>query len=230
MTAGQGGASGPARVRDLTSLLNPTRALVFRITHIDNIPWILDNGLHCRSSALLAPRYVEIGNPDLIEKRTDRVVPVSPGGTLSDYIPFYFTPWSPMLYNIKTGRIGARQTPVAQIVFLVSSIGKMPELGVPFVMTDRHAFLETAAFAGGSEGLDRIDWKILQARDFKRSEEDPGKMERYQAEALVHRHLPVPALLGLACHDAESETNLKSELTRRGLSLTLAIRPDWYFS
>jgi hypothetical protein len=135
-----------------------------------------------------------------------------------------------MLFNIRTGRIGAKQTPVAQIVFLVSSIGKMSALDVPFVMTDRHAFLETATFSSGSGGLEWIDWRILQARDFRKSEEDPGKMERYQAEALVHRHLPVLALLGLACHDAGAEAKLKSELTRRGLSLTLAIRPDWYFS
>lgn len=83
--------------------LNPDKALIFRITHLNNVPWVLDNGLHCRSSDILDPNFVIIGNLELIEKRQCRVVDVGPGGTLSDYIPFYFTPFSPMMYNIKTG-------------------------------------------------------------------------------------------------------------------------------
>jgi len=220
---------GGGRHSTMASLLNPEKGLVFRITHIENVPWILDHGLHCRSSALLDPRYVEIGNPDLIGARADRLVPVPPGGTLSDYIPFYFTPLSPMLFNIKTGRTGVRRTPMPEIVFLVCSIPRMVEAGVPVVLTDRHAYLEAAEFSNGREGLDRIDWKILQERDFRRNGEDPGRIERYQAEALVYRHLPVGALLGLACHDAKAEANVNPELTRRGLSLKLAVRPEWYF-
>jgi hypothetical protein len=27
--------------------LNPEKALIWRIVHRDNLPWILDNGLHC---------------------------------------------------------------------------------------------------------------------------------------------------------------------------------------
>ena len=81
--------------------LNSERALIFRIAHIKNTPWILDHGLHCRNSEECDPNFVEIGNPELIVKRIHRTVPISPGGLLSDYIPFYFTPYSPMLYNIK---------------------------------------------------------------------------------------------------------------------------------
>ena len=64
--------------------LSPDRALIFRITHIANVPWILANGLHCESSNVRDPDHVSIGNPDLIEKRRIRVVPMPPGGTLSD--------------------------------------------------------------------------------------------------------------------------------------------------
>ena len=70
------------------SALSPDKALIFRITHIANVPWILANGLHCRSSAVQDPNFVEIGNPDLIDKRKHRIVPVPPGGALSDYVPF----------------------------------------------------------------------------------------------------------------------------------------------
>jgi hypothetical protein len=54
------------------SNLGSEKALIFRITHVDNIPWILDYGLHCRNSKVFDPNYHEIGNPDLIDKRAHR--------------------------------------------------------------------------------------------------------------------------------------------------------------
>jgi len=126
------------------SSISPEKALIFRITHIENVPWIIANGLHCGNSATLDPNYREIGNPELIVKRANRAVPIPPGGTLSDYIPFYFTPCSPMLFNIKTGHNGMKQTPMPEIALLVSSLHKLADQGISFVFTDRHAYLRTA--------------------------------------------------------------------------------------
>src|SRR3990172_2291633 len=109
------------------SSLNFEKALIFRITHIENVAWILENGLHCRSSGVRDPDYREIGNPDLISKRAHREVPIPPGGTLSDYIPFYFTPFSPMMLNIKTGYSGMKQTPMPDIVIFGSSLRVLAE-------------------------------------------------------------------------------------------------------
>jgi hypothetical protein len=89
--------------------LNAEKRLIWRIVHRDNIPWILDNGLNCANSGVLAPNWVDIGNKELIDRRSQRHVPIAPGGTLSDFVPFYFTPFSPMMYNIYTGRGGVAQ-------------------------------------------------------------------------------------------------------------------------
>ena len=89
--------------------LTAEKALIFRITHIGNVPWILRHGLRCKNSEVQDPNFVRIGNLELIQRRTARNIPVLPGGTLSDYIPFYFTPFSMMMYNIKTGYGGIRQ-------------------------------------------------------------------------------------------------------------------------
>ena len=59
------------------NLLNAERALIFRIVHQANIPRILSDGCHCRSAEDKA-KYVEIGNPELIQKRTGRVVTLRP--------------------------------------------------------------------------------------------------------------------------------------------------------
>jgi len=207
---------------------DPEKALIFRITHVENVPWILRNGLHCRGSSVGDPNFREIGNQDLISKRVSRVVPIPPGGTLSEYIPFYFTPYSPMLYNIKTGYAGVRQTPMPEIAILVASLPGLASKGAQYVFTDRHAYLLAANFYTRIEDLDKIDWSILQARDFQRSADDPGKIERYQAEALIHRELPVASLAGIACHGTAPATRINELCQELELNLKAVARPDWY--
>ena len=209
--------------------LNPDKALIFRITHRDNVPWILDNGLHSRNSGVAAPNFVAIGNLELIDKRQKRNVPIPPAGTLSNYIPFYFTPYSPMMLNIKTGHGGIRTRRNDEIVIVVTSLHRLQKEKVKFVFTDRHAYLRAAEFSSDLGDLNRIDWDILQNRDFRRDPDNPEKFERYQAEALVHQHLPISALLGIACYDSTTKTGLMAETAERNLDLKILDQPNWYF-
>lgn len=203
-------------------------AYIFRITHIDNVPWILRNGIHCRNSHHRDPNFRTIGDPDLIRKRSTREVPVGPRGSLSDYVPFYFTPHSPMLYKIKTGH-GVQAVPMSDIVILASSLPKLVETGTPFVYTDRHAYLLAAQFLTELDDLNRIDWHLLASRNFQRDPNHPERVERYQAEALVHRHVPVASLIGMGCHSPKAETRLLGMQQSAGVSLRTVVKPDWYF-
>jgi len=209
--------------------LTPEKALIFRITHIQNLAWLLRNGLHCPNSDQKDPNFRRIGNLDLIAKRVHRTIPCPPGGTLSDYIPFYFTPCSPMLLNIKTGYQGVERIPMADIAVLVSSLHRVSALGIPFVFSDRHAYLQTAQFSNRAEELDRIDWAGLRARDFRRTPDKPEKIERYQAEALVHHTLPVAGLAGIVCYSAAQREPLEAMIAEEGLDLRVVAKPGWYF-
>ncbi len=202
--------------------------MVFRITHISNVPWILEHGLQCASSALLDPGFVSIGSDDLIPKRRRHLVPIPPGGSFSDYIPFYFTPRTPMLYNITTGRgEGVVKRSPSELAVLVSSLHVLREHGVACVFTDRHAFLATARFSADPRDVAWLRWDDIRASDFARNPEDPGKFEQYQAEAMAHRYVPTAALLGIACNDEEGTSTIKLEVAGRGLSLPVAHRPGW---
>lgn len=208
--------------------LNPEKALIWRIVHRDNLSWILDNGLHCANSGVLSPNYVNIGNPDLIDKRRHRAVPIAPGGTLADYVPFYFTPFSVMMKNIHSGW-SVQQRRNEEIVILVSSLYRIEELGLPFAFTNAHAYPHWTSYYSDLEQLDQIDWDILQHRDFKRDPDDPRKMERYQAEALVHRHLPIEGLMGIICYTDVVKKRIEQEIQRRNLNLPVYTRTGWYF-
>jgi hypothetical protein len=213
----------------MTVNLNPEKALIFRIVHVANVPWILDHGLHCRNSPEQDPGFVNIGSADLIDKRSRRAVPVPPGGVLSDYVPFYFTPFSIMMFNVKTGWGGITRREHRDIVIFVSSIHRVRELGLPFIFTNQHAYPVETEFFNRVEDLDRIDWPLLQSRIFKTSDSDPGRQVRYQAEALVHQRVPLAALLGIGCHDATVRDGLQSMVDARGLDLTIKVTPNWYF-
>jgi hypothetical protein len=209
--------------------LNPSKALIWRITHRQNLPWILKNGLHAGHQGKRAPEWVVIGNEELISRRTHRDVPLAPGGVLNDYVPFYFTPFSPMMYNIHTGRGGVKAVANTDIVILVSSLHKVAELGLPFVFTDRHAYPVTAHYFNDLDYLSAIDWPLLQQRNFQRDPDDPEKIERYQAEALIHRYVPIQALLGAICYTPQVQLELQQQAVELGGELDIHCRPSWYF-
>jgi hypothetical protein len=213
----------------MADTLNPEKARIFRITHRDNLPWILDHGLHAPNGDQFDPNHRNIGNTELIDKRTRQIVPVAPGGTLSDYVPFYFTPFSIMMFNIHTG-YNVPHVPNEEILIMVSSLSRVAELGISFVFTDQHAFRRTATFFNDPKDLDRIDWKLLNSRDFRYDPDDPGKTDRYQAEALIWKHAPLEALLGIGSYSGEVDTWLKGELAGRGLDVKTSIQRNWYFS
>jgi hypothetical protein len=211
------------------SNLNPEKAFIFRIVHVANVAWILEHGMHCRASVTQDPDYINIGSPSLIDRRSRRVVPVPPGGTLGNYVPFYFTPFSIMMYNIHTGHGGITKRANKDIVIFVSSIHRLRELALPFLFTNQHAYTVEAEFFGQIGDLQKVDWPLLQSRNFKTDDADPGKQSRYQAEALVHQRVPLEALRGVVCYDDAVKRGLEALLQARGQNLSVKTIPGWYF-
>lgn len=210
------------------SPLNPDKGLIFRIVHRDNLEWILDHGFHAQSGQLQDPNFRNIGNPDLIQRRTTRVINVGPRGTLSDYVPFYFTPFSIMMYNIHTG-YNVPQVSNEEILIFTSSLPRVSELGIPFVFTDQHAYTMMANYYTDLGDLNAIDWDLLNRKDFRHDPDDPGKKERYQAEALVWKHVPLGALLGICSFTTQVDETIKEHLAQRRLNVRTIVKKDWYF-
>lgn len=177
----------------------------------------------------VGPNYIDIGNPELIDKRSRRRVPIPPNGTLSDFVPFYFTPFSIMMYNIRTGYGDIPRRENRDIVIFVSSIHHLRGLGLPFVFTNQHAYAVDTEYFAEIGDLGHIDWPLLQSRNFKTDDADPGKQLRYQAEVLVHRHLPLAGLQGLGCHDDAVPDRLAGWIAVQSLQISVKTTPAWYF-
>lgn len=133
-----------------------------------------------------------------------------------------------MLYNIKTGWQGVKKFPMTEIVMFYTSLRHLADLGIQFVFSDRHANVKLAQFSSDLVHLDRIDWPRLRARDFANDPKDPAKSEKYQAEALVYREVPLSALRGMVCYGPEQKEQLSRELEQRSVPLKLTSGPHWY--
>jgi hypothetical protein len=84
-------------------------------------------------------------------------------------------------------------------------------------------------FSSELDDLERIDWEILQNKDFRRDNDDLGKLERYQAEALVHRHLPTASLLGVVCYNDPMVEAINKLLEGTKVNLKVIPKRGWYF-
>ena len=116
-----------------------------------------------------------------------------------------------------------------EIVIFVSSLPHLAAQGRTFIFTNQHAYPPMAEYFNDLAQLDQIDWPLLQSRDFKHDPDDPAKKERYQAEALIWRHVPLEALQGVCCHAPSVEQQLKTEVERRDLTFKVGVQPSWYF-
>ncbi len=96
------------------------------------------------------------------------------------------------------------------------------------LFTNQRAYPVMAQYYNDLARLDQIDWAILQRRDFEHDPDDPGKKERYQAEALIHRHLPVDALAAIVCYNQETKGFVENELKARRIVLQIVAKNTRY--
>jgi len=62
-----------------------------------------------------------------------------------------------------------------------------------------------------------------------RTDADPGKQVRYQAEALVYRSVPMSAILHLCCFDDETKSRVEAMVADSNRELSVQRVPEIYF-
>ena len=205
-------------------MLQPIPTRVYRITHLDNLLATLQHGLFCRNhpTAVTAP-YRNIGDASLTDRRNRIAVPLPPGGFLNDYVPFYLGPRSPMLYTI------SRRQPQPEIIYLLSNVQHIQQLGLPYVFTDGHAFEILTSFHQSPTDLANLAWADIYADQWKPTLQNPNLQRHKQAEFLVHQFVPVNALIGIAVHNSHIRTQVEQVVQQAGLALPVREVPAWYY-
>lgn len=198
------------------------------MTHFRNTGFILHNGLHCCNCGVQDPDFTSIGHQSLINYRGQSKVSIAPGGVLNDYIPFYFHYKMPMLYHLYKGTVKEFSGKQEEIIYLTSSVEKIQELGLPFLFTDRHAYLHHKKVFNNLEDLSLLRWDVIKDNTWHQQYSDLKK-ELKQAEFLIHKQVPVKALLGIVVHNEEIAKFVSGKIQETGINLPVVVRPQFYY-
>lgn len=202
-----------------------TLKYAFRITHIDNIPHIVRNGIVKADSPLRDEHYVSIGDRQIIRVRSEMVVK---GYRISDYIPFYLGPRSPMLYVIQHGYNGVQRVEPENIVYCIIRLDDLINSDVDYIFTDGHAVSNLTSFYSKD--------KLPMINDFVKyddvyssqwnSETDIDLKRRKEAELLVKDDLPAQFLRGFVVYNEKA----KQRLLDMGVAENkIVVAPGYYF-
>lgn len=195
------------------------------MTHIRNIPHILNEGFVHSTSPKASKDYIPIGDKSLIENRSLKMVM---GRPINDYIPFYFGYRSPMLYVIQNGFNGVTKRSPEDIVYCVLRLDNIIASGLHFIFTDGHAndSMTNAYEAKRITDLDRIVQYDDVMSKYWKSEDDTDLKRRKDAEFLFIDEVPPSMISGFVVYSQAG----KEQLEMMGISPEkVIIKPDYYY-
>ena len=136
-----------------------------------------------------------------------------------------------MLAAISRQRVDAYQGEQDPIIYLVSTVQRVMDAGLTWCFTDGHALERVTSFLRDISDMDRVDWAVIAARQWRNTDDDPDRMRRKQAEFLVHKSVPWQVFLGVAVRNVNLKQRVEELLASvdPGLHRPVAIRPKWYY-
>lgn len=197
----------------------------FRITHIANMRHIVQYGLVKNDSPHRNEHFVNIGDQQIIQLRETKEIK---GYRISDYIPFYLGPRSPMLYVIQHGYNGVTRIEPEDIVYCIVKLNDLISSDVDCIFTDGHALSELTSFYTKKD-LARIN-EIVSFEDVYSvrwdSEFDIDLKRRKEAELLVGDDLSPQFICGYVVYNEKA----KNTLLELGIKESkIVIVPNYYF-
>lgn len=207
----------------------PDRVLLYHITHLRNLPRIVASGGLAAYNILADRDYVSIAHGNIQESRSSVRVPCRAGGTLHDYVPFYFGPRSPMLFAIGKGAVEGYEDGQEPIVHLVVQLSDVLEADLPFVFTNGHAIVAYTDFYDDVTQLDQVDFPLMRQKYWHDVDDDPNRAWRRSAEFLVHERLPWGHVLGVGVMNETIQSAVLDTLDDVGEARPVAVRRHWYY-
>jgi hypothetical protein len=211
----------------------PIPTPIFRIIHIDNLLVCLERG------GLYAPNYCpEDGLPyhtihseEVQSGRHITNIPCGPGGTIHDYVPFYFGYLSPMLLKLKTGQVAGYIEGQEPILYLVSTAQAVRDSGARFVFSNGHGLATFTDWFDDLARLDQVDWDMVYERYWRDTVDDSDRQRRKQAEFLVRRFCEWSLIREIGVINQAMKTRVEEVFQNHpaGLRRPVTIKPDWYY-
>lgn len=211
----------------------PTPTPIFRFFHVRNLPIILRwGGFHAPN---LSPddgeHYTTIHSLEIQRTRRVRRIPCGRQGVIHDYVPFYFGPRSPMLYQLHTGWVEGYQEGQQPLIYAVTTAQAIEESGLNFVFSDGHGVAAITRWFDNLEDLVQVDWQAAHAKWWRDTVEDMDLQRRKQAEFLVHRFCPWDRIQEVGVIDSGMREEVKKVLAAfpESMKKPVRVQRDWYY-
>jgi hypothetical protein len=206
---------------------------VFRILPVDNLEDDLTNGLYSKLNAPKNPQRVVIGNDEIITERDKRIVKCYPDTVVNNYIPFYFSVRTPMLYNIVTGH-GVPKKDQKDIIYLCTPILNLANNLYQWCFTNGNAAKKITRYYTDLQDLNKLDWKSIRTTDFRTSnaDGDEDRIRKKHAEFLVKDHIITDEIHSIVVLNDSVKTHVEGIVDRVNAQINVVVNPNnkYYFN
>jgi hypothetical protein len=209
----------------------PQPTLVYHITSLENLPLILasDALLCCDTLRSRKVAYRDIALQNIQSKRARTPVTCGGGGTLHDYVPFFFAPRSPMLYCIHRGNVPTYAGGQRPIIYLVTTAQTLFASIQGCAFTNGHAIMQMSDSFDDLADLDKVDWGVMRQTYWNRTPQDNDRQRRREAEFLAYRSVPWRLIMGIGVIDAEIQKKVVESLQVSSHRPPVKVKRDWYY-
>jgi len=211
----------------------PDRPQLYHITHIDNLPSILQDG-GLRSDAAMLARggpAAAIGMSSIKSRRLQLPVKCYPGDRVGDYVPFYFCPRSVMLYLLHKGNhpelnYQGGQSPILHLAADMHEVVDWANReGRRWAFTLSNAGAVYTEFRNRLDQLDQVNWVAVATTDFRQPQIKEGK----QAEFLVRDFFPWHLVQRIGVYSRAIHQQVTANFGAGDGYPLVEIRPAWYY-
>jgi len=206
---------------------------LYRIIPIQNLEQNLRNGLYCKNAGRNDPDFVTIGSQDVITRRDRAIVKCFPDTVVNDYVPFYFSVRTPMLYNIITGH-GVPSRPQGDIIYLCCKLTDITSSDLQWCYTNGNAATAITRFFKKLENIQiKVDWHSINTTDFRdeNADGDEDRVRKKHAEFLVKEHVPVEYVKAIVVLNEKRKDQVQVILEKLNSTIPVLINPNnkFYF-
>lgn len=211
----------------------PAPIIIYRLVHMNTLPTLIERGgLHAPNfTPTDGLPYRTIHNLQVQASRRLTTIPCGPGGTIHDYVPFYFGPLSPMLLNLKTGRVAGYNEGQEPLIYLVTTVQKVVDKGGRYVFSDGHGLARFTNWYDKFSEMDQVDWAMVEQRYWTDQANDNDRMRRKQAEFLVYREMDWTAVLVVGVYNSTAKQRVQDVLDAHpgAHCPRVLVKGSWYY-
>ena len=205
---------------------------IYRILPIENLENDLKNGFFAKNNIPNDDSRVVMANSDVIQLRDKMVVKCFKGTFVNDYVPFYFSVRTPMLYNIITGK-GVIQRRQNEISYLRFRIDALAIRDFQWCYTDGNAAMNISSFYSNLKDLNKLDWRSILTEDFRydNADGDTDRIRKKHSEFLVKDYVPASKINSIVVFNIVAKRKVDKILKNCNFVVNVEINPNekYYF-